>query len=261
MIKKIKSQAVTKYFPKDITFILVKPRYPGNIGSVARGMKNMGFSRLVVVSPATLPTHPEALRLAVGAADLLKKAKVYETVEEACKGLHFLVGTSRRVGKHRSDFVLLPELAKRLPKKQKIGILFGPEEKGLSNRDLAHCHLVCSIPSSPDFPSLNLAQAVMIMAYQLRLHKKMPDVRSEIQTTYEDGTLKPQFAHASVEELEGMYEHLEKALSAIRFFANPNAFHLMRSIRQIFGRTGLTQREVKIFRGICRQILWAATSK
>ena len=131
---------------QDITFILVKPRYGGNIGSTARVLKNMGFTRLHLVRTSVLPTHPEALRLAVGAADLLKKTKVFDTLEEATKGLRFLVGTSRRTGKYRRDFVNLPEIGSKLTPRQKIGILFGAEERGLTNKELAVCHLVTTIP-------------------------------------------------------------------------------------------------------------------
>lgn len=236
---------------QDLTFIIVKPRYPGNIGSIARAIRNMGYSKLVFVRPAVLPTHPEARRLAVGAEPLLRKARVVDTIEEAAKGLHFLVGTSRRTGKYRQDFVALPDLAASLPKGQKTGILFGPEEKGLSNRDLAYCHLVTTIPSNPDFPSLNLAQSVVVVAYQLRLQRlaaQPPDTEREIEM-------------APVSDIEGMFEHLERALTAIHFFPHKNAFHMMRSIRQVFGRTGLTPREVRIFRGVCRQILWMSSRK
>ncbi len=232
---------------QDITFVLVRPRYPGNIGSTARALKNMGFSKLSVVCPSVLPTHPEARRLAVGAEGLLKKAKVFETIEEATKGMHYLVGTSRRIGKYRNDFVLLPELSSHLPAKQKIGILFGAEERGLTNREIAHCNLVTMIPANPAFPSLNLAQSVAVVSYQLRLSNLSNDKSNRPS----------QSPYASTEKLEGMYEHLEKMLASIGFFPNENSFHMMRTIRQLFGRTGMTEREVRIIRGICRQVLYS----
>jgi tRNA/rRNA methyltransferase len=233
--------------PQDITFILVRPRYGGNIGSVCRVMKNMGFGRLHLVRPSVLPTHPESLRLAVGAADLAKKAKVFDTLDEAVKGLRFLIGTSRRTGKYRRDFVSLPEIGSKLPFKQKIGILFGAEERGLTNEELGHCNLVVQIPSNPDFPSLNLAQSVAVTAYQLRLLQNLKSPEPS-----------QMFAPAAVEDVEGMFQHLEKTLTAIGFLHERNGFHMMRTIRQLFGRTQLNEREVRIFRGICRQVLWAA---
>ncbi len=233
----------------NITFILVRPRIPGNIGSTARALKNMGSSKLVLVDPAVPPTHPESLRLAVNAADILKKAKVCKTIEEAARGIRFLVGTSRRIGKYRRDFVPLPELPSRLPPRQKTGILFGSEERGLTNRELAHCHLVCTIPASPNYPSLNLAQAVMVTAYQLRCNSPLPPLKLRGG----EGELL-----APVNQIEAMYQHLERTLSAIGFFPHKNSFHMMRTLRQLFARTGMTEREVRIIRGICRQVLWAS---
>lgn len=235
---------------QDFTFILVRPRYPGNIGSTCRALKNMGFTKLRLVRPSVLPTHPESLRLAVGAADLARKAKIFDTLESAVTGLRYLVGTSRRTGKYRRDFVSLPDIGQKLPLKQKIGILFGSEEKGMTNKELGLCHLVTMIPSNPDFPSLNLAQSVALTAYQLRLlmTTALPDI--------EGRTFEP----ASVEEVEGMYQHLEKTLHMIGFLHERNGFHMMRTIRQLFGRTQMNEREVRIFRGICRQVLWATSS-
>lgn len=234
---------------QDFTFILVRPRYGGNIGSAARVLKNMGFKKLVLVRPTVLPQHPESLRLAVGAADLLKKAKVYDTLEEATKGLRFLIGTSRRTGKYRRDFVDLPEIGTKIPKGQKIGFLFGAEERGLTNEELSLCHLVTMIPSNPDFPSLNLAQSVAVVSYQLRLLFNWKD--EQIQAPQK-------FPLAPVQEIEGMYGHLEETLKKIQFATEDTAFHLMRSLRQMFGRTQLSSREVRILRGICRQVLWAS---
>ncbi len=236
--------------PQDVTFILVKPRYGGNIGSTCRVLKNMGFKKLHLVRPSVLATHPESLRLAVGAADLAQKAKVFDSVEEATKGLRFLIGTSRRTGKYRRDFANLPEIGKKLPIGQKIGILFGAEERGLTNEELGHCNLVVQIPSNPDFPSLNLAQSVAVVSYQLRLLQDLKAVKIEGK----------EFPLASAEEIEGMYDHLEKALTAVGFLHERNGFHMMRTIRQLFGRTQMNEREVRIFRGICRQVQWAVTN-
>lgn len=238
--------------PQDITFILVRPRYPGNIGSAARILKNMNFDKLVVVRPTVLPTHPESIRLAVGAIGLLKEAQVFDTLEEATKGFQFLVGTSRRVGKNRQDFVNLPDIVPKLPSGQKIGILFGAEERGLTNQELALCHLVTTIPSNPKFGSLNLAQSVAVVSYQLRLF-----FLSLSQEEIDDLPHKKRgVTYASVEQVEGMYTHLEKALGDIGFLIEKNTFHMMRTLRGLFGRTGLTEREVRILRGICRQMLY-----
>jgi TrmH family RNA methyltransferase len=237
--------------PQDVTFILVKPRYGGNIGAACRVLKNMGFTRLHLVRPSVLPTHPESLRLAVGAADLAKKAKVFDSLAEAVKGLRFLIGTSRRTGKYRRDFAGLPEIGSKLPLGQKVGLLFGAEERGLTNEELGHCNLVVQIPSNPDFPSLNLAQSVAVVSYQLRLLQDLKAVKIEGK----------EFPLAPAEEIEGMYDHLEKMLTAVGFLHEKNGFHMMRTIRQLFGRTQMTEREVRIFRGICRQVQWAVKNE
>ena len=245
-----------------ITFILVRPRYPGNIGSVARVIYNMGFEKLSLVEPAVLPEHPEARRLAVGAEVLLKKAKVFGTIQEASHGMTFLVGTSRRTGKHRQDFVLLPDMPTRLPPGQKIGVLFGSEERGMTNKELAHCHLVTTIPSNPHFASLNLAQSVGIVAYQLRLRLlELEEGKAKKKATRKKATDSPPASNrmtalASVDQVEGMYEHFEKMLGEIGFFTSNDSFHMMRTFRGLFGRTAMTEREVRIFRGLCRQVLW-----
>jgi len=211
----------------------------------------MGFARLHLVRPSVLPTHPESLRLAVGAADIAAKAKVFDSVQEATKGLRFVVGTSRRTGKYRRDFADLPEVGSKLPLGQKIGFLFGAEERGLTNEELGHCNLVVQIPSNPDFPSLNLAQSVAVVAYQLRLLQEID--KAELGHK--------QYDLAPVQEVEGMFEHLEKTLREVEFLHDRNAFHMMRTIRQLFGRTQLNDREVRILRGMCRQITWAVSAK
>ncbi|HEX5035915.1 MAG TPA: RNA methyltransferase [bacterium] len=233
--------------PQDVTFVLVKPRYGGNIGSACRVLKNFGFKKLHLVRPSVLPTHPESLRLAVGAADIAKKAKIFDSVEEATKGLRFLVGTSRRTGKYRRDFANLPDIGAKLPAGQKIGVLFGAEERGMTNEELGHCNLVVQIPSDPDYGSLNLAQSVAVVSYQLRLLQDLKAVKIEGK----------EFPLAPAEEVEGMYEHLEKTLTSVGFLHEKNGFHMMRTIRQLFGRTQLNEREVRILRGICRQVSWA----
>lgn len=134
----------------------MRPRYPGNIGAVARALKNMGFSRLILVSPEAKPTDPEAKWLAVGAADVLRKAKIYKTLDEATHGFHLLIGTSCRYGKKRGQFLPVTELRERLPAGKKIGILFGPEDRGLTTKELMKCQQVVSIPPASTGPIYQL---------------------------------------------------------------------------------------------------------
>lgn len=237
-----------------ISIILARPRYAGNIGSVARAMKNMGLSRLILVRPGALPEHPEALRLAVDAKNILKKSQIFDSLDEALKEFNFVIGTSRREGKHRRDFLLSTEvhgLVKSQPKGSKMAILFGAEERGLTNEELTRCHRVVMIPSSPKLPSINLAQSVMIIAYEL-FSKKAPKSTSP---SFKESPL------ATVEDLEGMYGQMEEALTAIRFFTDPHHFHIMRTLRTLIGRAHPTAREIRIFRGIWRQVMWASEGK
>ena len=151
----------------NITFILVRPKYAGNIGAAARAIKNMGFGKLVLVAPKASPDDPAARMMAVHAGDILKKARVVRTISEAVKGLEVLYGTSRRTSKHRRSIVSLPEFAEGVPRRKKIGILFGSEEKGLTNEELRLCNVVSRVPVVTQHPSLNLAQAVLVYAYDL----------------------------------------------------------------------------------------------
>lgn len=270
-----------------ISFILVRPRYPGNIGQAARAIKNFGFDELALVAPAASPTHPDAIKLAVGAANLLKRATVYADLKVAIAPLHFLLGTSRRFGRHRRNFVSLPELPSVLPKRGNVGILFGPEEKGLSNEEIACCHRVITIPSNPKFPSLNLAQSVMVVAYELRgllgwgggveifeairrraskpydaarrVARRLP-ASEEAVVPKKSSTPLPQ-PLATMEQVEGMFQQLESTLAQIGFFPHGNPFMVMRTLRNLFGRSGLTPREIRILRGICRQAMWCHDGK
>ena len=234
---------------RKVSIILVRPRYAGNIGSVARAMKNMGLSRLTLVRPGALPGHPEALRLAVDAKDILKRSQIVDSLDEALKDFNFVLGTSRREGKHRRDFLLstqVHDLLKKQPKGSRIAILFGAEERGLTNEELARCHRVVMIPSSSKLPSLNLAQSVMVIAYELFSKKKAKST----SPSFKESPL------ASMQELEGMYGQMEEALTAVKFFTDDHHFHIMRTLRTIFGRAHPTAREIRIFRGIWRQVMW-----
>ncbi|MBI2980876.1 MAG: RNA methyltransferase [Deltaproteobacteria bacterium] len=225
----------------------MKPRYPGNIGAAARAIKNMGFSKLVLVSPKVKPTEPEARWLAVGATDILRKVKIVKTLDEATEGFHLLIGTSCRHGRKRGQFLPASDLRDRLPKGKKIGILFGPEDKGLTTQELMKCQQVVSIPVNPRFTSINLAQSIMLMAYELS--------RDQFQIPRKKLHLKDRQI-ASLKDVEGMFGHLQEMLGQIGFFPHQNPASVMRKLRRLFSRTNLTIREIRMMRGICHQVLW-----
>jgi tRNA/rRNA methyltransferase len=225
-----------------ISIILVRPKFPENIGSVARAMKNMGLSRLVVVNGSS-PLHPNAYKLASGAEDILERAEEFLTLREAISEMGFVVGTTSRMGKERSPLLTPEALAKKLVPlslKNLIGLAFGSEREGLTSEELSLCHLFVRIPSVEAFPSLNLAQAVIIVCYEL------------FQASIEIPKQPVQLARA--EQLERMFEHLEKTLIRIGFLDSNHPKRIMRVLRRLFGKSQMDEREVQILQGIWSQM-------
>jgi TrmH family RNA methyltransferase len=229
-----------------ISIILVRPQSPGNIGSVARAMRNMGLHNLVLVSPLRFP-HPEARMMACGAETLLQQARVYDSLPKAVATCHWLVGTSARRRRYRKPPLtpryLTHQLADRC-QQHHVGILFGPEDSGLTTPELDMCHELVVIPTVSTATSLNLAQAVMVVCYEIMQARHQPDPQQVP-------------ALASVAEIEAMYAHLRHAF-AIRGFSD--AHHIERfldGLRRVFERTELERRDVRLVRGIARQLAWA----
>lgn len=241
---------------KNITIVLVKPQFSGNIGSVCRAMKNMGLSNLILVSPAQDPLSPEAKMMATSAKNILHSAKVFPALKAALSGFRWIAGTSARKGRNRGPFIspreICPEIiahARTIP----VAVLFGPEDKGLTNEEIAPCHALISMPTRPDLPSLNLAQAVMIFCYELYLASLV--YRTEASAP----GLVPQVAE--FQRIEGLYAQLEEVLLRIGFLDPENPKRIMHALRRIFGRASLSDRDVAILRGIFRQLEWYATKR
>lgn len=223
----------------NISILLVNTKTPGNIGAVARCMMNTGLSRLILVRPP-IDRDDEALKLAAGAESILEKAEVFPTLQEAIAGHGLVIGTSRHRGKQRKNLRSPREAAEAvapLLAKNRIAIVFGREVNGLDREDLSLCHELVCIPSSDAFPSLNLSHAVMVVAYELF-------VAAATRAPLSDREL------ARAEEVESFYRHLEETLSAIGFIGPENREHMMYSLRQLFGRARLDQRDVSILRGV-----------
>ena len=152
-----------------ISVILVRPQSPGNIGSVARVMRNMGFNRLALVAPERFP-HPEARMMASGARSLLEEAEIHDSLGAAAASCHWLAGTSARQRQHRNPTLTPKQLGDKLPalcRQYRVGLVFGPEDAGLTTAELDACHDLVAIPTSPEAPSLNLAQAVAVLCYEI----------------------------------------------------------------------------------------------
>lgn len=228
-----------------VAIILVEPQIPENIGSVARAMHNMGLNRLILLNPGNCELS-RILKTATGTSiGIIEQMEVYRDLQEATGPFQYVVGTTARTGSHRPALTKPRRLARDLipiSQNNEVCLLFGPEDRGLSNEHLRYCHTIATIPTS-EFSSLNLAHAVMIVCYELFMASKDPAPEAI-----------PRLANKF--ELEGMYAHLKDVLSKIGFINPQNPEHWLLNLRRFLSRLPLRAREVKVIRGICRQIDW-----
>ncbi len=233
-------------------FVLFRPQSAGNIGAAARALKNMGFDGLRLVAPAPL-NNREATAMAVHADDVLARATVYPDLAAALADCSVAVGTTSRRGGYRSRAYPLRAAAAELAAvagSNKIAIVFGREDRGLTNRELKLCNRLITIPTAPEYPSLNLAQAVVVVAYELMMAAQVSAAAAI------EAARAPLFVAAAISD--PMLARMEEALVSIGFIPDDNPDHIMLAIREIFGRSGLTAREVEILNGMARQMRWVA---
>jgi len=227
---------------KNIRIVLINTSHPGNIGSTARAMKTMGLTELYLVAPHQFP-HPKADEMASNAADILQNAIVVNTLDEALADCSLVVGTSSRSRSIPWPMLSPREFAEKAIKESvehKVAVIFGREQSGLTNEELHRCHYHLHIPSNPDYCSLNLASAVQVIAYELRVASEADGVASDVWD----------YRFASADEMEGFYKHLEKVLVEIDFL-NPDApRQLVPRLRRLFNRARLDEMEINILRGI-----------
>lgn len=231
----------------NLQIVLVGTSHPGNIGAAARAMKTMGLSRLALVNPLVFP-HEEATALASGADDLLEAASIHADLDAALSDCRFALGsTARRRGVAVPEFdprQAAAELLQRVQAGEQVALVFGSERVGLTNSELERCHGAVCIPSVPGFGSLNLAQAVQVLTYELR----MADLeQSELLAR---AAVRRRHPAAPISELEGMFGHLADMLDDIDFHKGRAPETVMRRLRRLFQRADLDQREVRILRGI-----------
>lgn len=235
-----------------LRFILVETSRPGNVGAAARAMKTMGFSELVLVNPrsAAVVEHEEAIAFASGAQDILAGARIAGSIEEALAGCNFAAALSARLREFSPPVVSPRALAAQLIEAADVraALVFGNERFGLSNETVAKCNVLINIPANPDYSSLNLAQAVQVLAYECR----MASIEGEAG---DDTNIGFRGTPADIAQIEGMYAHLEQALVAIEFLDPDNPKKLMPRLKRLFSRTQLETEEVNILRGIANQIL------
>lgn len=244
----------------NLRIVLMETSHPGNIGAVARGMKNMGLRNLYLVNPGKYP-DPAAERRASGALDLLSEARVCTSLDEALEDCVMVMGASAR-NRRLTWPVVDPEagvgIAREWIDKGPVALLFGREDRGLSNEELQRCHYHVHIPANPDYSSLNLAMAVQILAYELRkVHLRESEKPQDAELTRP--ILSPQDAGwdmdaATVQEVDGFLDHLEKTLIRIEFHDPDNPRQLMTRLRRLYQRAQLDRMEINILRGMLTNI-------
>ena len=236
---------------KRLRFVLVETSHPGNIGAVARAMKTMGFAELVLVNPRfpDALSNADAVAFASGAQDILQSARIVGSIDEALAGCHFVAAVSARLREFSPPIFAPRGIAENLAQEQTqpVALVFGNERYGLPNEIVVNCNALINIPANPDYSSLNLAQAVQLLAYECRI-AELGDQRPASDIGFQGEA-------ASLSDIDGMYAHLEQALVAIDFLDPQNPKKLMPRLKRLFSRTRLEQEEVNILRGIAKKIL------
>jgi tRNA/rRNA methyltransferase len=230
-----------------IAIVLVEPQNPGNVGMVCRAMKNMGLAELRLVNPCRID-HPEALKFAVSAKDLLERAQLFGSLQEALADSPLSVATTRRHGKYRREIYSPAEIAGKISpelEKNRAALVFGREDSGLTTDELSLCRWHATIPTADEYGSLNLAQAVLIFCYEL-FRGEGGNLPGEVREL------------AGAAETEELFVHMERTLLRIGFLNPQNPAHIMRTLRRIFARAELDTRETGVLRGMMAQIDWAA---
>lgn len=233
---------------KNIKIVLVDPSHPGNIGGAARAIKTMNLSELVLVNPKEYP-DPRAVWRAAGAQDVLSNTKVVSSLDEAIADCHFVVGTSARGRRIPWPVVDAKECAHHIYKENstsKVAILFGREDSGLNNEELQKCNLHVHVPTNPDYSSLNLAMAVQIISYELRM-RFIEIQNKKINNMINDEWDEPL---ANSNEINLFHEHLEKTLLDLNFYNPDEPKQLLTRLRRLFARVRMDKMEINILRGI-----------
>ncbi|WP_165855007.1 tRNA (cytosine(32)/uridine(32)-2'-O)-methyltransferase TrmJ [Marinobacter sp. JSM 1782161] len=239
-----------------IRIVLIETSHSGNIGAVARAMKNMGLSNLYLVNPASFPDEASYARSS-GASDILDRAVVVDTMEQAIEDCVLVMGTSARGRKVPWPVIPPSESAARAAEhagQGDVALVFGRENHGLSNEELQRCHYHIHIPSNPDYSSLNLAMAVQVICYEVRMHQlralEAGDGQALLKPMLRPGDEGWDIPLASVQDVEGFFGHLEQVLVDVDFHRRDNPRQLMTRLRRLFQRAHLDQMEINILRGI-----------
>ncbi len=241
------SSVIPSTIPFSICVVLVAPKEPGNVGSAARAMLNMGVSDLRIVAPRCDLGADEAIRFSVHARSVLENAQIFETLSEAIFDRDFVVGTSAREHRDIAPALLPSQITPRLEGK-KVAVVFGREESGLLTNELAQCQARVRIPTA-EYASLNLAQAVLIVLYEFMQAGPRASTAPLIP-------LESTREMASRQTLEQFYAHFESLIMRIGYTDLQRQDHMMRLYRKVFDRAALDADEVKMFRGLWQQMIW-----
>ncbi|GAA4334835.1 RNA methyltransferase [Pigmentiphaga soli] len=273
-----------------VSFVMVEPSHPGNVGSAARALKTMGFSRLVLVAPRdpAVSGHPDAVALASGAADVLAAAVLRETLQEALAPSTLalaLTARSRDLGPPSCDMREAAALARDhlfshaqagVAGEQphgggpQVAVVLGTERSGLTNEHIALCHRICHIPANPAYSSLNVAQALQLAAYELRYALLGPAGHENVRSPGPQGAARDAAAvagaagaplrgePASGEAVAGLLAHWEQALTAVGFLDPQHPKKLMPRMRHLFARAQLSREETDLLRGVCTAMIATA---
>lgn len=235
---------------KNIRIVLVNTAHPGNIGGAARAMKNMGLYELYLVQPREYPA-PRAVWRAAGARDVLDNVKVVNSVDEAVSDCSLVIGTSARERRIPWPLINPRECGERIwqeAAKHSVALLFGREDRGLTNEELKKCHYHVHIPSNPEYSSLNLATAVQVLSYEIRM-ASLADAEGKLPALSEwDQPL------AQNEDLELFHQHFAEALADLKFYDPENPKQLLTRMRRLFNRARMDTMEVSILRGVLSTI-------
>ena len=233
----------------NLSVVLVETSFPGNLGAAARAMKNMGLTDLRLVNPPR-DRQDEAQALASSARDVLDAARPFRSLEDAVADCAAVVGTTARMGGWRKKLWSPRDLTLELTPltdRNRVALVFGPEDRGLSNEDIARCTHLVRIPTSRLMTSLNLSQAVLVLSYEF-FHA--------ISSLHWGERQNPVLA--TMEQRDAMFDHLQEGLSAIGYFPAGNEDYFMLDVKQMLNRACLERRDVAMLRGMARQMLWTA---
>ena len=235
---------------ENIKIVMVNTTHPGNIGGAARAMKNMGLSRLVLVDPKDYPSDKAQWR-AAGALDVLDSVEVVSTLDEAIADCGLVVGTSARERRIPWPLLTPRECGERSwveSSNHEVAIIFGREDRGLTNDELQKCHFHVHIPGNPEYPVLNIAAAIQVICYEIRMAFITESNGGPLH--YDDWDVQP----AKTQDVELYFDHLEETLETLGFYNPDNPRQTMTRLRRLFGRIRMDEMELSIMRGVLTSI-------